>query len=212
MTTTEPARTFILPGDAAGLRLTIYAEGQHYPGAVQVWGRVSGSEWRRPADDDGTGPYTLMSLRLNGRVYDGRLREAMLDIKHMHDNAKGNWQVALADALAVLEKIQPLDDGAPRTEAPAPHPPLTIGQVHLLSRLANAIEHGRRVRFIPDGADDVVTGTLRHIVKPDSDGFLTDEDPRDGRVRITLLTGSDVYLPVPAVLDRMARGEFGIRD
>jgi hypothetical protein len=95
---------------------------------------------------------------------------------------------------------------------PAPHPPLTFGTVHLLSRLANAVERNRRVRFIPDGVENVIVGTLRHIVKPDSDAFLTDEDPRDGRVRITLTSGVDVYLPVPAILTRMADAEFGIED
>lgn len=94
----------------------------------------------------------------------------------------------------------------------APHPPLTMATVHALSRLANAVERNRRVRFIPDGVENVIVGTLRHIVKPDSDAFLTDEDPRDGRVRITLTSGVDVYLPVPAVLTRMADAEFGIED
>lgn len=91
------------------------------------------------------------------------------------------------------------------------HPPLTLDTASLLARLADMRD--RRVRFIPDGVDDVVTGTLRHIVKPDSDGFLTAaDDVRDGRVRITLDLGTDVYLPVPAVLARMAGGEFAIAD
>lgn len=94
-----------------------------------------------------------------------------------------------------------------------PHPPLTLDTVHLLSRLANAVMHNRSVRFIPDGTDDDVRGTLRHIVKPDSIALLPgNADPRDGRVRITIDLGSEIFLPVTDVLDRMARAEFGIED
>lgn len=210
-TSTQPDRPFVLPGDDDEVRITVHTE---INGAVQAWGRVTSSEWARDANSDG--PYTLTSLALVGRVHDGRLREALLDIKDMHDKAKGTWKIALADALMILTKLQPIDDGTERpapNPRPAAHPPLTIDTVHLLSRLVNATMHGRRVRFLSNDSDAVVKGELRHIVKPDSIALLpADADLRDGRVRVTADLGVEYFLPVTDVLARMARAEFGIED
>lgn len=94
-----------------------------------------------------------------------------------------------------------------------PHPPLTLDTVHLLSRLANAVMHGRRVRFRLNKDDALIKGELRHIVKPNSIALLPgDADPRDGRVRITADLGAEYFLPVTDVLGMIARTEFGIED
>lgn len=93
------------------------------------------------------------------------------------------------------------------------HPPLTLDTVHLLSRVANAVMHGRRVRFRLSKDDALIKGELRHIVKPDSIALLPgDADPRDGRVRITADVGVEYFLPVTDVLDLIRRTEFGIED
>lgn len=83
-------------------------------------------------------------------------------------------------------------------------PALTQVDVIYLGRMVDAV--GKHGRFSLDG--DVVSGTFRHVVEsPDNYGFPgSGRDIRDGFLRVTLDSGSDITIPVTEVVEMLATG------
>lgn len=79
--------------------------GADYPGTVQVWGHVTGATHFLNR---------ISSLEMTGdtEVYDGRLRELMLELAEQHSTATGTARTTLAGVISKLERIQKLD-GSP---------------------------------------------------------------------------------------------------
>lgn len=87
--------------------------------------------------------------------------------------------------------------------------PLTMSQLGQLQTIAEAAQTNARVRWL-NAHSDVMEGTARSIGHEDSTFLGTDEDVRDGFLRITSVMGFDHYLSVTGLMAMVERGEFAI--
>jgi hypothetical protein len=87
---------------------------------------------------------------------------------------------------------------------------LTIGDAITIGTMVNMWHAGNRVRFSTDDGATITTGTVRHIVRSETDyTFLgSGDDIRDGWLRITTVGGWDIALAVPTVIDLIRDGLF----
>jgi hypothetical protein len=83
---------------------------------------------------------------------------------------------------------------------------LNMRDLTSLQMVAEAAERSSRVSWL-DG-DDVREGTARSIGDQRGNFLRTDEDVRDGFLRITSVTGFDYFLPVTQVMIMVREGEF----
>lgn len=93
-----------------------------------------------------------------------------------------------------------------------PLPPLTAAAVRALFVIVDAAQRGARVARLLDSGD-VVEGTARHIVAGVDDfGFLrSDEDVRNGYLRVTTTGGFDVAWKVVDLIEPTMDGRFADR-
>ena len=90
---------------------------------------------------------------------------------------------------------------------------VTIGDVLALAEIVSAASESAKVAWV-NGQGDVMYGTARHIVRGADDyAFLgTNQDVRDGFLRITSQQGFDHALSVRYLMNAMAKGEFARYD
>lgn len=82
--------------------------------------------------------------------------------------------------------------------------PLTVKDVLGLANVLAGISRGARVRWVH--GNDIAEGVLRHLTGPD--GSSRPNDVRDSYVRVTLLSGLDVYVPLTDLAAKSLRGEY----
>lgn len=91
------------------------------------------------------------------------------------------------------------------------HLPLNTTTAVALSEVIRFAQTNARVAYLHDG--EVIEGIARHIVKsPDDIGFLTQmDDVRDAYLRVTLVSGFEVFLPITDCIRMVAFGEMVAR-
>lgn len=89
------------------------------------------------------------------------------------------------------------------------HKPLTVSDLVALSTVAEAAQHGARVRWLSDN-DDVLEGTARSIGDERGMFLANDDDVRDAFLRITSTSGWDYFVPMARLAELVKEGGFAI--
>jgi hypothetical protein len=87
------------------------------------------------------------------------------------------------------------------------HGPLTMHDLIALETIGSVASASSRVRWLLDSGD-IAEGTARSIGDERGNFLRSDEDIRDGYLRITSVQGFDYFLPVTDLMKMVHAGEF----
>lgn len=84
--------------------------------------------------------------------------------------------------------------------------PLTASRALALAKIVTAAQEGARVVFLDENGEQQ-NGTARHVVaSPENFGFLaSDEDVRNGYLRVTMQSGFDLTAKVADLIEDLGQ-------